>query len=133
MVIKELEYLIKRSDLPLDSLEINDEETHGVFSYRVPSELVERDDFTLILLNDIRSLHDEYGGDHATQLLKRFQIQIWYKRNVDADLFEWKLHELLESHGFREIENLGHDVDEETNQLKVELRYEININKPTLY
>lgn len=124
MIINDIKNLIRTSDLPLDSVVVGNIETHGVFSYRVPFELVERSDFTTILITEIRNGPDRYGGDHSTVLRQRFQIQIWYRVNIDTDLFEWKLNKLLENSGFYAVENVGHSLDEETGQLKIALRYE---------
>ena len=124
MIINKIKNLIRNSELPLDTVIVGETETFGVFSYRVPFELVERSDFTTILITEVRNGPDRYGGDHSTVLRQRFQIQIWYKVNVDTDLFEWKLNRLLENNGYYAIENTGHSLDEETDQLKIELRYE---------
>ncbi|MCS9991173.1 DUF806 family protein [Weissella confusa] len=124
MIVNKIKNLIRTSSLPLDSLVVGDVETHGVFAYRVPSELVERSDFTLMLISELRNFPDKYAGDHSTQLRQRFQIQIWYKPETDVDSFEWQLTELLEDQGYYAIENVGHSLDEETGQLKIDLRYE---------
>lgn len=124
MIINKLKDLLRASDLPLDKVLVGDLDTRGVFSYRIPSEFIKRDDFTLLLLDEIRNTPDEYAGDHARKLRQRFQIQVWYKKGVDVDKFEWQLNRLMEENHWFPIDNLGHDLDEETSQLKITLRYE---------
>lgn len=126
MLVNDIARIIRESDLPLDSLKFGDFETKGVFANRVPSELAERTDFTTILVRENINSFTGFAGDHATMHEYRYLIQVWYKHGVNYEDFELALNNLLEDNGFYASQNLGHSIDEETQQVKVELRYNTN-------
>ena len=89
-----------------------------VYTNNLPAEEVDDSTRSVALITDVRSdLALPGNGDFHAQN-KEVEVQIYYKLDGDdPDEFETRLKHLFIQHGWSMIDNRGHTVDPETQQL----------------
>lgn len=91
-----------------------------VYTNNLPVEEVDDTTRTVALITDVRSDLALPGNDDFHAQNKEIELQIYYKLDGDdPDEFETKLKHLFIRHGWVLVDNRGHTVDPNTQQLTV--------------
>lgn len=89
-----------------------------VYANNLPAEEVDDSTRSVALITDVRSDLALPGNDDFHAQNKEVEVQIYYKLDGDdPDEFETRLKHLFIQHGWSMIDNRGHTVDPETQQL----------------
>lgn len=90
-----------------------------VYTFNIPSEMVENVDQTVVLITDANTSPDIYGSNDFHALNRTIEVQVFYKKDLDFDPeeIEVKLYHIFTSDYWSVGENHGHTIDPETQQI----------------
>lgn len=91
----------------------------GVYTFNLPTEIVENTDKTVILLTDANSKPAIYGNSHFNALNREIEVQIFYALDpqVDPEVLDVAVYRAFEKDGWDLGENHGHTFDTDTMQI----------------
>lgn len=91
----------------------------NVYTFNIPSEMVENVDKTIVLITDANTNPAAYGNNDFNALSRTIEIQVFYKKDLDIDpeTIEVKLYKLFTNDYWRVGENRGHTIDPDTQQI----------------
>lgn len=97
---------------------MKDSPLDAVYTSNLPAEEVDDTSRTVALITDVRSDLALPGNEDFHAQDKQVEVQIYYKLDGDdPDEFETKLKHLFIQNGWVMIDNRGHTVDPNTQQL----------------
>ena len=89
-----------------------------VYTYTIPSNEDDNADKTICLITDVRTDPALPGNEDFHAFDKEVEVQVFYGLNApDPDEFESQLQHLFIKNGWVELDNRGHTLDPDTNQL----------------
>lgn len=107
---------VLRAQRLMQSME--DSPLDAVYTSNLPAEEIDDTSRTVALITDVRSDLALPGNEDFHAQDKQVEVQIYYKLDGDdPDKFETKLKHLFIQNGWVMIDNRGHTVDPNTQQL----------------
>lgn len=89
-----------------------------IYTYNIPQSEDNNVDKTICLITDVRTDPALPGNEDFHALDKEVEVQIFYGLSApDPDEFETQLQHLFIQNGWSELDNRGHTLDPDTNQL----------------
>ena len=89
-----------------------------IYTYNIPESETDNVDSTICLITDVRTDPALSGNLDFHAFNQEIEVQIFYALNApDPDEFESQLQHLFIKNGWVELENRGHTLDPDTNQL----------------
>lgn len=91
----------------------------NVYTFNIPSEMVENVDKTIVLITDANTNPSIYGNNDFNALSRTIEIQVFYKKDLDIDpeTIEVQLYKLFTKDCWSVGENRGHTIDPDTQQI----------------
>lgn len=91
----------------------------NVYTFNIPSEMVENIDKTIVLITDANTNPAVYGNNDFNALSRTIEIQVFYKKDLDIDpeTIEVQLYKLFTNDVWNVGENRGHTIDPDTQQI----------------
>lgn len=89
-----------------------------IYTYNIPESETDNVDSTICLITDVRTDPALSGNLDFHAFYQEIEVQIFYALNApDPDEFESQLQHLFIKNGWVELDNRGHTLDPDTNQL----------------
>ena len=89
-----------------------------IYTYNIPESETDNVDSTICLITDVRTDPALSGNLDFHAFNQEIEVQIFYALNApDPDEFESQLQHLFIKNGWVELDNRGHTLDPDTNQL----------------
>lgn len=89
-----------------------------IYTHNLPADEADNAEKTICLITDVRADLALPGNEDFHALDKEIEVQIFYGLSApDPDEFETQLQHLFIQNGWSELDNRGHTLDPDTNQL----------------